>query len=224
MDVVCYTGTGANATQTHNLAAVPEMMIVKKRSATANWAVYHSALGAAGYILLNTTAASTTSSTFWQSTTPTSTNFYTGTNGNVGDSGQTYVAYLFATCAGVSKVGTYTGNGSTQTINCGFTGGARFVLIKRTDSTGDWYVYDTARGMTVLTDPYLLLNSTAAEAATLGSVTTVTTGFAVNASILAAINTNAATYIFLAVAQYGILGNNLTKELSCKPMQNKQNF
>jgi hypothetical protein len=110
------------------------------------------------------------------------------------------VAYLFATCAGVSKVGTYTGNGTTQTINCGFAAGARFVLIKRTDSTGNWYVYDTARGMTTLTDPYLLLNSTAAESATLGSVTTVTTGFAVNAAILAAINTNAATYIFLAIA------------------------
>ena len=112
----------------------------------------------------------------------------------------TSVAYLFATCAGVSKVGSYTGNGSTQTINCGFTGGARFVLIKRTDSTGDWYVYDTARGMTVLTDPYLLLNSTAAEASTLGSVTTVSTGFALNSTILAAINTNGATFLFLAIA------------------------
>ena len=94
-----------------------------------------------------------------------------------------------------------TGNGSTQTINCGFgAGGARFVLIKRIDDVGDWYMYDTARGMTVLTDPYLLVNSTAAEVATLGSVTTVSTGFALNATILAAINTNAASYIFLAIA------------------------
>jgi hypothetical protein len=117
------------------------------------------------------------------------------------NNGKANVAYLFATCAGVSKVGSYTGNGTTQTINCGFgAGGARFVLIKRTDSTGDWYVYDTARGMTVLTDPYLLLNSTAAETATLGSVTTVSTGFAVNASILAAINTTSASYVFLAIA------------------------
>jgi hypothetical protein len=98
-------------------------------------------------------------------------------------------------------VGSYTGNGTTQTINCGFgAGGARFVLLKRTDAAGGWYVYDTARGMTVLTDPYLLINSTAAETATLGSVTTVSTGFALNASVLAAINTNAASYIFLAIA------------------------
>jgi hypothetical protein len=54
--------------------------------------------------------------------------------------------------------------------------------------------------MTVLTDPYWLTNSSAAEAATLGSVTTVSTGFALNATVLAAINTNAASYIFLAIA------------------------
>ena len=120
----------------------------------------------------------------------------TGVNG----SGGTYVNYLFATCAGVSKVGSYTGNGTTQTINCGFTGGARFVLIKRTDATGNWYAYDTARGMTTLTDPYLTLDSSATGAATLGSVTTVSTGFALNSAILAAINVNAGTYIFLAIA------------------------
>ena len=74
------------------------------------------------------------------------------------------------------------------------------MLIKRTDSTSGWYVYDTARGMTVLTDPYLFLNDTAAETTTLGSVTTVSTGFALNSSILAAINVSGGTYIFLAIA------------------------
>jgi hypothetical protein len=127
--------------------------------------------------------------------------FTVGVNNFTNQSGQTFVNYLFASCPGVSKVGSYTGNGTTQTIDCGFgAGGVRFVLIKRTDTTGDWYVYDTARGMTVLTDPYLLLNSTAAEVATLGSVTTVSTGFALNSTILAAINVNAGTYIFLAIA------------------------
>jgi len=200
MDVVCYTGTGANATQTHNLAAVPEMMIVKKRSGVANWAVYHSALGAAGYILLNTTAASTGSSTFWQSTTPTSTSFFTGTNGNVGDSGLTYVAYLFATCAGVSKVFSYTGNGSSQTINCGFTAGSRWVMIKRTDSTGDWYVWDSARGIIAGNDPHLSLNTTAAEVTTDDSVDTDNTGFIVNQLSATNINVTSATYIGLAIA------------------------
>ena len=201
-DVVCYTGTSALQTQNHNLGVAPELIIIKKRTgdSTTNWYVYSANVGNTQVGILSATNAFFTNSGYWNNTSPTSSVFTLNTASNVNGSGQTFVAYLFATCAGVSKVGTYTGNGSTQTINCGFTGGARFVIIKRTDSTGDWYVYDTARGMTTVTDPYLLLNSTAAEAATLGSVTTVTTGFAVNASILAAINTSAATYIFLAIA------------------------
>ena len=202
-DEVCYTGNGtAGRTINHNLGVAPELMIVKNRAnAGYGWIVYSAALGATNFVQLNSTGASAAVSTFWNNTAPTSTVFSVGTAGATNPAaGEAIVAYLFATCAGVSKVGSYTGNGTTQTINCGFTGGARFVLIKRTDSTGDWYVYDTARGMTVLTDPYLLLNSTAAESATLGSVTTVSTGFAVNASILAAINTNGASYIFLAIA------------------------
>jgi hypothetical protein len=176
-------------------------MIVKQRGPNnRGWQVYQSFVGPTKFLSLQTSDAANTSSFRWNDTAPTATVFSIGDATPVNESGSTFVAYLFATCAGVSKVGNYTGNGATQTINCGFAGGARFVLIKRTDDFGDWYVYDTARGMTTLTDPYLLLNSTAAESATLGSVTTVTTGFAVNASILAAINTNGASYIFLAIA------------------------
>ena len=199
-DVVCYTGTGSATTVAHNLAVVPELMIVKRRNTSASWWVYAAPLGATKYLQLNTDAAEDVASTVWNDTAPTASVFTLGTLSQVNNSGNTFVNYLFATCPGVSKVGSYTGNGTSQAIACGFTGGARFVLIKRTDSTGDWYVYDTARGMTVLTDPYLLLNSTAAETATLGSVITSTGGFTVNAAILAAINTNAASYVFLAIA------------------------
>ena len=201
-DIVCYTGTGSATTVTHNLGVVPELMIAKVRSAASqNWPVYSSALGATQYVILDQSgAAGTDTAGRWGGIAPTSTVFSVGAANATNGSGNTYVWYGFATCPGVSKVGSYTGNGSTQIINCGFTGGARFVLIKRTDSIGDWYVYDTARGMTTLVDPYSFTNSTAAESATLGSVTTVSTGFAVNASILAAINTNAASYIFLAIA------------------------
>jgi len=61
-------------------------------------------------------------------------------------------------------------------------------------------VYDTARGMTTLTDPFLSLNSTSAETATLGACTTVSTGFAVNESILAGVNTNGVSFVYLAIA------------------------
>jgi len=200
MDIVCYTGTGSARTVSHNLQAVPELMIVKSRSNADFWRAYSSTTGNTKILILSTDDASLTSTSTWNSTTPTSSVFTLGTDGQANGSGKTFVNYLFSTCPGVSKVGSFTGNGTTQTINCGFTGGAKFVLIKRTDALGDWYAYDTARGMTVLTDPYLWLNSTAAEVATLGSVTTVTTGFALNSTILAAINVNAGTYIFLAIA------------------------
>jgi len=107
---------------------------------------------------------------------------------------------LFASCPGVSKVGSYTGNGTSQTINCAFTSGARFVMIKRTDSTGDWYVWDTARGIVPANDPYLLLNSTASEVTTNDSVDADSTGFIVNQVAATNINVNAATYIYLAIA------------------------
>jgi hypothetical protein len=203
-DEVCYTGDGGSVGYVlHNLTVAPQLWIVKRRSASGtNWAVGSTQILASQSLALNTTNSATDifSVGFWNSTYPDSTKLYLGGNTAVNSNGQTYVAYLFATCPGVSKVGSYTGNGTTQAIACGFTGGARFVLIKRTDSTGDWYVYDTARGMTTLTDPYLLLDTSGAEVATLGSVTTTTGGFTVNASVLSAINTNAATYIFLAIA------------------------
>jgi len=202
-DEVCYTGNGATQTLTHNLGVAPELMIAKKRSidGTSNWAVYAAPLANAdAYLFLNDTAAVATSSVLWNSTAPTSTVFSLGASTNINQSGQTAVAYLFATCAGVSKVGSYTGTGALQTVNCGFTAGARFVLIKRTDSTGDWFTYDSARGITSSNDPYLLLNSTAAEVTGTNYVDTDTTGFQVTAAAPAGLNANGGTYIFLAIA------------------------
>jgi hypothetical protein len=202
MDVVCYTGTGvAGLAVTHNLSAVPELMIVKGRNNSQYWAVYTANTGNTAALYLNVTDAVYTGDiNYWNNTSPTSTQFTVGVYQIMNGSGVKYIAYLFSTCPGVSKVGSYTGNGTTQTINCGFTGGARFVIIKRTDSTGGWYVYDTVRGMTTLTDPYVFLNSSAVQVATLGSVTTVSTGFALDSAVLADINVNAGNYIFLAIA------------------------
>jgi len=199
-DEVCYTGTGAATTFSHNLQAVPELYIVKGRSGATAWQVYSSALANTEYVVLNTTAAKATGATRWNSTTPTSSVFSIGTASEVNTSAATYVAYLFATCAGVSKVGSYTGTGTTLQINCGFTAGARFVLIKRTDSTGDWYVWDSARGIIAGNDPYLLLNSTAAEVTSTDYVDTYSAGFEISSTAPAAINASAGTYIFLAIA------------------------
>ena len=204
MDVVCYTGTGANLTLSHNLQAAPELIITKKRSAVNEWYVTHS-FTASGYkrqYLEQTAAASSHlySDNFVFTAQSTTTSLFYGSNSNVNQSSQTFVNYLFATLAGVSKVGSYTGNGSSQTINCGFTGGARFVLIKRTDSTGDWYVWDTARGIVAGNDPHLSLNTTAAEVTTDDTIDTDSTGFVVNQVAATNVNVTSATYIFLAIA------------------------
>jgi len=200
-DEVCYTGTGSATTVAHNLGVVPEFMIVKRRDSINSWLCYQSALGNDRQISLNLSSAVGGSSiTPWNSTTPTNAVFSVGTNAGTNASGGTYVCYLFATCPGVSKVGSYTGTGTTQTINCGFTGGARFVLIKRTDSTGDWYVWDSARGIVAGNDPYLLLNSTAAEVTNTDYVDTYSAGFEISSTAPAAINANGGSYIFWAVA------------------------
>ena len=201
-DEVCYTGTGSATTVTHNLGVAPELMIIKLRSAAGEgWPVYHVSLGASSGPALQTTGA-----TYWggssnlNSTAPTSSVFTVGTDASTNGSSSTFVAYLFATLAGVSKVGSYTGTGTTQVINCGFTAGARFVLIKRTDSTGDWYVWDSARGIVAGNDPYLLLNSTAAEVTSTDYVDTAASGFEISSTAPAAINANGGAYIFLAIA------------------------
>ena len=202
-DVVTYTGTGAVATQSHNLGIAPEMMIVKKRTvAAADWEVYHSALGATKVIELNLTGSESVAPTRWNDTAPTASVFTIGTHTTVNTSGSTYIAYLFATLAGVTKVGSYTGTAALQTINCGFTYGAAFVLIKRSDSgsTGDWYVYDYIRGMTSGTDPYFLMNTTAAEVTGTNYIDTDTTGFKITAAAPAALNASGGTYIFYAIA------------------------
>jgi len=141
------------------------------------------------------------STNYWSSGSDSATTFSTRAGNSTSNSnGQTYVAYLFATLAGVSKVFSYTGNGSSQTINCGFTGGSRFVMIKRTDSTGNWYVWDSARGIVAGNDPHLSLNSTAAEVTTDDSVDTDNTGFIVNQVAATNVNVSSATYIGLAIA------------------------
>lgn len=206
-DVVCYTGNSVTTqTQTinHNLGKTPELIIIKRRntSSSVGWAVgtsFTSSTYGLGWLnLTDNIGTSSYDNPF--SAQPTSTTFSVGPNTNVNDNGSTYVAYLFATVAGVSKVGSYTGTGALQTINCGFTGGARFVLIKRTDSTGDWYVYDSARGISSGSDPYLFLNSTAAEVTGTNYVDTTSVGFQVTAAAPAGLNASGGTYIFLAIS------------------------
>jgi len=195
-DVVCYTGTGSAMTVAHNLTVVPELMIVKRRNSTTygEWFVYTAVLGNAKYQLLNTTQASTTANSgIWNLTTPTSTNISVGSD--LSFSASTYVAYLFASCPGVSKVGSVT-HVEPTTVVCGFI--PRFIMIKSTTATGtdDWFVFDSARGLVPGNDPYLRLNSTGAENTPFGAadlVDVTSDGFIMNGF-------GGGNYIFLAIA------------------------
>jgi hypothetical protein len=198
-DVVCYTGTGSATSFTHSLGTAPQLLIVKGRSSVSSWHVYDATNGATNYMRFNNDP-STALSTIWNNTAPTSTQFTVGTSVGTNDSGKTYLAYLFATVSGVSKVGSYTGTGALQTVNCGFTGGARFVLVKRTDAGGDWWLYDSARGISSGNDPYFFLNTTDAEVTGTNYVDTTSVGFQVTAAAPAGLNANGGTYIFLAIA------------------------
>jgi len=200
-DVVAYSGDGGTTqTLNHNLGVTPEFMIAKRRNDTQNWVVYHSLVGAGKYYNLNTTSGASTLSTVWGGVAPTSTQFTVGNSTTVNFNGDSYITYLFATLAGISKVGSYTGTGSNVDVDCGFSAGARFILIKRSDSTGDWYVYDSARGIVAGNDPYFLLNSTAAEATGTDYIDPLSSGFTVTSSAPAGLNASGGSYIFLAIA------------------------
>ena len=170
-----FIGNGSTLTIPHDLGAVPEMIWVKNQeTASKNWRVYHA--GSHGATnpqndawRLNDQNDHDESTNYWQNTTPTSTNFYVGADDEVNESGKFMAAYLFASVAGVSKVGYYTGtgwksgsyHGGTQTIVTGFV--PRFILIKW-DGNGAWYIFDAERGLTSSgTNKYLYLNYNYAE-------------------------------------------------------------
>ena len=205
-DVVAYTGNGtAGRTVSHNLGVVPEMIWFKSRSNAQNWYVYHKdntyISGALStYLRLNTTDARINSSYFMSSI---SSSDFGLTIGTPNDSGKTYIAYLFASLDGVSKVGSYTGSSSAQTIDCGFSSGARFVMIKNvTDSGTNWIIFDATRGIVSGNDPYLFLNANSAEDVN-GSYDYLdphSSGFTLEATNFFDTNDDGKTYIFYAVA------------------------
>ena len=201
MDVVAYTGTGSARTVSHNLEAIPELVIIKARTdAGENWAVYNSFIGNTKGLNLNRDKPAETTHARWNSTSPTSTQFTVDSQNSVNYNTGTYVAYLFATLSGISKVGNYTGTGNDINVDCGFSSGARFVLIKRTDSDADWFLFDTLRGIAVGNDPYLLLNMAAIQVTNTDYIDPLNAGFTVTSSAPAALNTSGGTYIFLAIA------------------------
>jgi hypothetical protein len=182
------------------------MMWVKNRDASYNWWAAHTFTASNAVRLypgLNSTSAGSTESygtSLGLNAQPTSTAFVVNTDTMIGRN-VAWVAYLFASVDGISKVGTYTGTGSDLNVDCGFSAGARFILIKRSDSTvGDWYVYDSARGIVAGNDPYFLLNENAADVTNTDYIDPLSSGFTVTSSAPAGLNNNGTTYLFYAIA------------------------
>jgi hypothetical protein len=197
-DIVAYTGTGVARTVNHSLGVAPELMIVKSRSLSQPWATFHSSFSVGQSVALNTTSA--VGGTSYFDALPTNSVFSVSTGSAVNNSTNTYISYLFASLPNVSRVGSYTGNGTTQTINCGFSSGARFFLCKASSTTGSWWVFDSARGILASTDFGLQLNSTAAEVTSADAVDPASVGIIVNQQATGSINANGVTYIYLAIA------------------------
>ena len=198
-DVVIYTGNNSTRTITHNLNSAPEMMIFKLRSASNSWIVYHKSAGAT-HFLLNTNDTPFDDSVAFNDTDPTASVFTLGNGYGVNANNELLIAYLFASLSGISKVGSYSGTGNAVNVDCGFTAGARFVLIKRTDSSGDWYVWDTTNGIVSGNDPYWRINQPYAAVTNTDYIDPLNAGFTVTSSAPAALNANGGTYIFLAIA------------------------
>lgn len=202
--VVTYTGSGSAATVGHGLGVAPKMIIVKDRNRATDWSCLamaaNSGAGYLGWIRLNTTDAWSTTSLLWNNTAPTSSVFSIGTYDYVNYSGSNYVAYCFAEVAGYSKFGSYTGNGSTDGpfVYCGFR--PRYVLIKRTDSTSDWTVWDTARNTYNTMNLALYPNLSNAEVNTSIVIDTLSNGFKVRNSN-ADTNASGGTYIYACFAE-----------------------
>lgn len=197
-DCLTYAGTGASRSVSHNLGVAPELIIVKRRDSAEAWGVDLVSESKNGR--LNTTAAFGTGLLFDNGIT--STTISTTNIGNVHNaSGADYIAYLFATRAGISKVGVYAGQSSTaKNIDCGFTAGARFVLIKNISTIADWYLWDSTRGIVSGNDPFLYLNASSAEATNTDYIDPLNAGFTITSSAPIAINRTNQNFLFLAIA------------------------
>ena len=220
VDIVSYTGTGSLRTIAHNLGVVPAMIWVKQYGNNGqNWRVYHKDMSNSGaatsaqFVLkLNTNDARTVEPASWNSTAPTATHFTVNTDNAVNGNGQKYVAYLFADHSDNS--GTFGENEDQNIITCGKYSGSGggtgpfinlgwepdWVMIKRRDSTEDWYTSDQMQQMPgSWDDPTVWMKMNTVDNNQLNAkVRTRATGFSPTDSD-AMINASGNTYIYCAI-------------------------
>jgi len=203
-DVVTYVGKSPETVFAHSLNKVPEMIWVKGRDVTGSWQVYHNAFNGGTnpwyyFLELNRNYTQDNGSR-WDNTAPTSTHFSLGAvdtvNGSLSNN-YDYVAMLFASIDGISKVGSYSGTGNAISVTTGFA--PRFVIIKNITETNGWFVLDTTRGWGAGDDQYLELQTNSAQFPyDFGSPTS--TGFDISAVTNAAHNKAGCEFVYYAHA------------------------
>ena len=158
--IVKWTGTGANGTVGHGLSSTPEIIISKNMTTAAadGWPVYSQTIGNDYTLFFNDSSAKSSTAGTWGSTSPTSTVFTVQDNNANNQSANEIIAYCFHSVAGYSKISSYTGTGSALSITgLGFQ--PDFLLLKDTQSTEQWYTFDSVRGA----DKFLHCNLNSAE-------------------------------------------------------------
>jgi len=199
--IVSYTGTGANATVGHGLGVAPRMIIMKRRDSAQNWVVYHEDIGNNRQIFLNLTNAQTgTNSVYFNNTSPTTSVFSLGSDDYANASSGTYVAYCFAEIESYSRIGSYTGNGNADGAFVFLGMKPSFILIKRTDTAEDWWIYDNKRDTFNPNTQIIYANDDNAEIT--GTGDNISNDFVSNGIKLRTANVNwnasGGTYIYMA--------------------------
>ena len=198
-----WTGTGSAGTIAHGLGATPKMMIVKALSGAPGgaqaWSVYHASLGNDKFLVLNSTDAETTTTTDWNSTSPTDTLFTLGTANRTNAVGGDYIGYVFADVTGFSKFGIYSGNGDVDgpMIYTGFR--PAWLMVKRKNSTSNWTIVDTTRAPSNVISIYSDANLSTTDGSYAGW-DIVSNGFKFR-NTDAGINASGGTYIYMAFGQ-----------------------
>ena len=204
--IVSYTGNGsAGATVGHGLGTTPAMVIVKNRSEAFAWNCYHQSLGATKYILLNSTDASATGTT-WNNTAPTSSVFSIGSTSGVNKNTNNLIAYCFAEKKGFSKFGSYTGNGNADGtfVYTGFK--PAWLMVKRTNSSESWHIFDNKRDINE-NNIRLQANSSGADDSSEAGLDMLSNGFKVRTS-WGGIGGSGDSYIYMAFAESPFVNSN----------------
>ena len=198
--LVRYTGNGsAGATIGHGLGAAPKFMIVKSDSDNYNWTVYYG--DPTDYLVLNGTDTTTDSAEVWNDAAPSSTLFTVGNRNSTNQNTATFIAYCFSEIQGFSKIGNYTGNGndgsgSSPMIWTGFK--PNLIILKRTDSADNWFIFDNKRKGYNVENDYLYANQTNVEGST-DILDIVSSGFKLRTTD-SGMNAGGGSYIYIAFA------------------------